>query len=90
MSGKIIEMKEKDLLQAVQFGNLKRVKSGLKQGLNPNYSDDEGGYTLLHWAAQEGHVDIIKLLVQQGADVEAGFQDDMTALYNGREKEIWK
>lgn len=82
MSGKIIEMTDKDLLQAVQFGNLKRVKAGLQQGLDPNYSDDEDGYTLLHWAAQEGYADIIRLLVRHGGDVEAVFQDDMTALYN--------
>lgn len=75
-------MTEQHLLEAVQFGNLQKVRAGLEQKLDPNYADDEGNYTLVHWASQEGFVDIIKLLVQFGADVDAYFLGYITALYS--------
>ena len=28
------------------------------------HSTDYKGYTILHWAAQEGHVDVVKLLLE--------------------------
>lgn len=74
-------MTHEELLDAVQHGDFERVKSGLSQGLNPNYSEQEGEYSLINWASQEGYADIVKSLVQFGADVEGGYSE-MTALYN--------
>ena len=74
-------MTHEELLDAVQYGEFDRVKSGLSQGLNPNYSEPESDYSLINWAAQEGYADIVKLLVQFGADVEGG-DTEMPALYN--------
>jgi ankyrin repeat protein len=75
-------MTNQDLLEAVQEGNPDKVRAALVEGLDPNYCDDESYWTLLHWASQEGYVEIIKLLVEFGADVEGCFNDDMTALFN--------
>ena len=33
------------------------------------------GYTPLHWAASRGHVEIVRLLCDRGADVEARTND---------------
>lgn len=74
-------MTQEKLLEAVQYGEFERVKAGLEQGLNPNYSEQDSEYSLINWAAQEGYTDIIKLLVQFGADVEGG-SPEMPALYN--------
>ena len=74
-------MTHEELFEAVQYGDLNRVKSGLEQGLNPNYSEPESEYSLINWAAQEGYTNIIRLLVQFGADVEGG-DPKMPALYN--------
>lgn len=44
---------------------------------------DDGGRTSLSWAASGGHVEIVKLLLNAGADVnaEGGEKDGCTALY---------
>ena len=31
----------------------------------------QGGYTALHWACSNGHVEVVKLLISNNADVEA-------------------
>ena len=38
------------------------------------------GYTALHLAAEDGHVDVVKVLLQNGADVNAVDSKDQTAL----------
>ncbi len=74
-------MTQEQLLDAVQYGELELVKAGLEQGLNPNYSEQNSDYSPVNWAAQEGYTEIVKLLVQFGADVESG-DSSMPALYN--------
>ncbi len=70
-----------DLFHAVTTNNKAEVKKLLKRKANPNYIQSDG-YTLLHWAAQEGFVKVAKLLVQYGADVNASDDNQMTPLYN--------
>jgi ankyrin repeat protein len=41
------------------------------RNINVNMKDDESGSTPLHWAAMIGHVDIARLLLQNGANVNA-------------------
>ncbi len=76
------EAQRSELLRAVQDGNVDEVTVLLQSGLNPNYCDDEGGYTLIHWASQEGHSDIIKILHSFGADLNGLFLGSITPLIN--------
>jgi serine/threonine-protein phosphatase 6 regulatory ankyrin repeat subunit B len=39
--------------------------------LDINHADAKLGWTALHWAAQEGHADVCRLLIERGADVNA-------------------
>jgi hypothetical protein len=41
------------------------------RNINVNVKDDECGMTPLHYAAENGHVEIARLLLQNGADVNA-------------------
>jgi ankyrin repeat protein/cell division protein FtsB len=41
------------------------------RNINVNVKDNWDGYTPLHWAVETGHVEIIRLLLQNGADVNA-------------------
>jgi ankyrin repeat protein len=43
----------------------------LSERLNINHADSKLGWTALHWAAQEGHVEVCRLLIERGADVNA-------------------
>ena len=49
-----------------------------------------GGWTLLHVASYYGPPEVVRLMVEHGADVEANRDDDTTTLqiasWNGQEK----
>ncbi len=38
-------------------------------------------YTLLHWAARENHIDIVRSLVERDVDVDAGDGTGVTSIY---------
>ena len=51
----------------------------LKKGGNVN-AKDEDGYTLLHYAAEEGNLEVAKFLVSKGANAKAKNNDGATPL----------
>ena len=46
-------------------------------------------WTALHYAAQKGHVDVAKVLIQNGADVNAVEEDNWTALHSQLTWQVW-
>jgi ankyrin repeat protein len=65
--------------------NLEAVKMCLDLGIDPNAVDDEGR-TALHGAAHKGRNDVIKLLVDRGANLEAhdlGSRDTVNGAMKG-------
>ena len=64
--------KQKKLFQAVKDGRIEDVKELLKEDsvdLNGKYDSQWG--TALHWSCEKGHRDIVELLLDCGADIEA-------------------
>lgn len=57
-------------LRACAFGRTEIVKLLLARGVDPAVAGDDR-MTGLHWAAHEGHLDIIELLLARGAPLEA-------------------
>ncbi|MFA5675068.1 MAG: ankyrin repeat domain-containing protein [Christensenellales bacterium] len=57
-----------------------RCLIGLGGDVN-GYASDKEGYSLIHWAAQEGHIDVIKLLVEHGANPDLLDDSGHTPLY---------
>lgn len=57
----------------------------LTQSINANNinSKDEDGFTALHLAADRGHLEIVKLLIDAGADLDIKTDDEETALHLG-------
>jgi ankyrin repeat protein len=49
------------------LGNLGKVKLALQKNPNVNQADADG-YTALHFAAENGHVEVVRLLLAKGAD----------------------
>jgi ankyrin repeat protein len=43
---------------------------------------DEEGNTALHWAAVGGHVQLVKLLLDNGADIEAKSRDGFVPMHS--------
>ena len=66
-----------ELVYYASLGEIEQVKVLLEQGIDPNQTDDEG-YSALQAAAENGYLDIVQLLISQGAD--ASYQSEYTAL----------
>lgn len=73
---------QKEILWATNEGKADIVESILAR--NPNCKDavDEDGYTPLHRACYNNHVDIAKILLRYGADVNARTEYEWTPLHS--------
>lgn len=56
------------IIEGAIFGDIALVKEELKKGANPD--SQYRGYTSLQWAVQEGHLNIVEVLIEHGADIE--------------------
>jgi hypothetical protein len=70
---------DKKLLEVVKRGNAYKVIEFLREGANVN-TRDEDGLTPLHNAAANGHLDVVKLLLEKGADPALRSNGDWTPL----------
>ena len=78
-----------NLLIGAVYNDLKLVQASLKNGSNVNtrYSRETWkGDTPLLIAVDRGHIEIVKFLIDQNADINAIFEDGATALILGSEK----
>lgn len=61
---------EMNIVQAVQYNEIDRVKELIESGgTNVNTPDEEGCY-LLHWASINNHVELVRYLISKGATVD--------------------
>jgi hypothetical protein len=65
---------------ALEEGELMKVKKYLERGLGVEVRDEHGN-TPLHVAASRGHLHIAKLLIEGGADVNARSKEGRTPLH---------
>ena len=61
---------DRALLDAAKRGDVAAVKAALKQGADPNAAQGDG-LSALHLAAQQGNLEVVKLLLGAKANVEA-------------------
>lgn len=71
---------ENNLVQAVKNGDIEAVNSLLESGENADLKCPDG-YPVLQWAAELGFEEILKLLLEKGADINALADDGMTTLH---------
>lgn len=73
---------EIELIQAATKGQDKTIKDNLgKPGFNINFTDPITGNTLMHFAAQNGNYEIVKLLMKNDANVNIKNKDGNTPLH---------
>src|SRR3954451_12190882 len=65
--------RDRALMEACIYGDAEKATALLEQGANANYVLP-GGRTALHWAAANGHSEVVRVLIDRGAEVNA--QDD--------------
>ncbi|XP_077996945.1 histone-lysine N-methyltransferase EHMT2-like [Glandiceps talaboti] len=77
------EKRPRDLIDAVKSGDIEKVKFYLKNGYDVNYVDERDwlNMTSLHYGAEKGHLDICKLLLKAGAQVNAANDRKRTSLH---------
>ena len=67
---------------AASQGNLVKVESLVRDGVNVDEVVKEDGTTPLFLAAQLGHLEVVQYLVQQGADKNKATNDGFTPLFS--------
>ncbi len=60
------------------------MKYLVEKGAEVNAAEND--WALLQWAAEEGHLDVVKYLVEKGADVKAANKHDRTPLHRAAGK----
>ncbi|AFZ80865.1 hypothetical protein BEWA_002720 [Theileria equi strain WA] len=73
------------LVFASSIGNAEIVGKLLKSGANVNIGDSQG-WTSLHCASEYGHLEIVKMLIEYGADSKLKIQENNAyhlAIWNG-------
>ena len=69
-----------DLIKAADDRRWERVKRILNEGADVNGRGGNRGYTVLMLASKYGQIEIVKLLLEKGADVNAKDNRGYTAL----------
>ncbi len=73
------------LAGAAADGDVTRVRSLLARGASPNAEGPDGSFTALIAAAENGHAEIVRLLLDRGADINRRDFEGKTALDRARE-----
>jgi ankyrin repeat protein len=73
-------VRAQDIITASAEGNLVEVKELVERDPQLVYTKDETGRTPLHWACRGVHLEILKFLVENGADVNIRDNNGITPL----------
>lgn len=76
------EPDQKAILDAAEKGNLAKIKILLCQNPSLLQCTDKDGYTPLHRACYDNHVEIVEYLLQAGAKIDAKTQDEWQPLHS--------
>lgn len=85
---------EKQMIKAAKKGDVVAVKQLLKLAPSLSNARDKDGSTPLHCACWKGHVEVVRVLLDAGADINAKNQNDHygdTALHaaaHGNQKDV--
>jgi ankyrin repeat protein len=77
---------EDDLYKAVDKGDIAKVKELINKGANVNYITESNNHSLLRWAVDKDNVEMAKLLIANGAEINNGYGEPLLirAVIGGR------
>jgi ankyrin repeat protein len=73
------------LITAAIDGDIIKINKALKSGANINFTHRDWGWTALHHASAKGHLEIVKRLLEYGADINCITSDGQTPLSISKE-----
>ena len=59
------------IMYEVYMHNYENVKILIEKGANVNYQSESDAFSSLHWAARKGDLEMVKLLRENGADINS-------------------
>jgi ankyrin repeat protein len=71
-----------EILKAAENGDIHRVKECLKIDKNLLQIHDSDGYTALHRATYNNHIEVVKLLIESGANVSSRTSDGWQPIHS--------
>jgi ankyrin repeat protein len=74
------------IISAAAKGDVAKVKSMLEEDPDWVYTTDLNGNTPLHAASTKGHVEIVRILIDYDADVNATTTSEITSLHDAARK----
>jgi ankyrin repeat protein/predicted DNA-binding WGR domain protein len=74
-------MRTTPLMYACRAGQIENVKFLLQENRSIIAAKDRYGYSAIHYAAENGHQQIVKLLIEAGVKIAVGGPDRKTALH---------
>jgi len=77
---------EIDLIHGAQFGDMEKVQSALASGVDVNTATSDTHTTALMGASEGGYVDIVRLLLEKGADVN---MRTTLGVHDGGQTALW-
>ncbi|KAI7876025.1 ankyrin [Lichtheimia hyalospora FSU 10163] len=82
----ITDQREETLREVCALGNIKAAQHFANSGVNLNSQNQMNGWCALHWASHRGHVNVVRLLLSNGANPNVKTHKDQTALDLARDK----
>lgn len=74
------------LLNEVKKENIDGVKALIKSGVNIKYSEGKNGVSALHLASSQGNLELVKIILDAGADINQKDNLGITALHSSIRK----
>ncbi|XP_046983414.1 BRCA1-associated RING domain protein 1-like [Schistocerca americana] len=75
------EERDRRLVQAAEQGAVGELRALIAAGADVGARGGQWGWTALHWAASRGDVEVVRLLLEAGAAVDARDKDGWTPLH---------